>query len=131
MNAPTHRYDAFGNQADTEPKTPNPLNPLELATIIEGYLRNSPFPCGKVQPGKNAGDYNHCMFGCLLTRLSPNGAYGWLSGLSELTDFQWNDLFSDYVGTALGFLRPFDWGNRNLNDIDWCRKKCKNYVCCD
>jgi len=98
--------------------------PLATAEAIDVWLRKQPFPCAKVKPGKDSGDYNHCMFGCLLGLASMFYAPLSGSGLSELTDFQLGDLWSDYVGSFWGL---FPGPNASAQS---CKGKCKEFVCC-
>ena len=69
--------------------------------------------------GKNSGDFQHCVFGCLMTVVSP--AFLPFVGGTELTKFQWGDLVSDYQGALFG-LTSFN--------LDQCVAKCRGYVCC-
>jgi hypothetical protein len=118
---PDYRQDP---RPKTIPGTQIPLGagPLDTATAIDEFLRNRPIPVTKYKPGKNSGDYNHCMFGCLLGMANP--MYAAVSGFSELTGFEMGDLWSDYVGSFWGL-----WDNL-YDHAGVCEARCKDYVSC-
>jgi hypothetical protein len=98
-------------------------NMLSIAGKVERWQRNGHlYTCKQFglcyRPGMNSGDFQHCIFGCLMTVVSPG--FGLYVGATELTDFQWSDLVSDYVGAIFGL---------TAGGLEGCEARCKEYVC--
>lgn len=72
-----------------------------------------PFPEG-YRDGRNPGDISHCVFGCVLSMITP--FWGVMSVASECVgDFAWGDLGSDLEGALVGI---------SASDAHECVDKC-------